>query len=659
MQASTRRIFSSEKEFVLLERGKDVAQSGDREPRSLGVFLGLVVRHVRGSLATLTLLTLAVVSLHHTHFLDWSEGVIRRLVLDISAGRQLDQSFSRQSDPRKTVSVVMIEPYSRIRDLEMDAKMLDDKALVDRVDGARPIDRCKSAVVIESLAKRLDDAHNRQYLKVVGLDVDIAPVSEAESQRCGASIASAVAHLRAHVNVVAIVMDRETESLRNLRNDFYGEGGLACTLPETLKASPDSSEKSESPNQHHLFLASPRVFHSTYSYPIDFPSEVRPEPHSRTSAASSWNPPANSVFPSLSNVLLAAAFRSGDSYLKSATMLCEQALTQKATRASPRTQLLLEDRIGRRFSERCDTPAGGPDCLEFSLERYELRPINWRWKDSEDIQSFSVSVSQLQKIDDSMPGYDFFSAAALILGVDGGAGYDKFQGAADAIPGAMLHALQAVSVQDAGHVLYLASIWALLVDFGVGLVFLAAWKSLSLLIDWRLRGTATRDMLRLVLPVVIAFSLGLICVNVLSPALLARDVWANPLYLLAGLVMHAYVEAAEGADEAHDGDGHHHQGPDFTFGLRAAWDEWSASRRFSWHLADLVLCWLAKLAVIGFACSALLHYEVGSPPFVDDAAFWLGPAAIHWTGWTVPVLFVVMVVAFFRRPKRRSTCAAT
>lgn len=625
-----------------------------QEPLSPWAFFGLVGRQVWNSLATLTFLTLVAVALHHFHVFDATEGVLRRMVLNTAVGRQMDEATTRRADATHGVSVVMLDAFARINELEMDSADLKEKSLIDRVAGARPIDRCKFADVITSLANQLQKTEHSQYLKVVGLDVDIAPVADNDRDHvCNTRMAEAVEKLRKSVAVVAIVMDRESEELRNVRNNFYGKAGIDCTLPETVKES--KAESGSSTAAHHLYLASPRVFHSTYSYPIDFPSEAKAG--GSHEAASSWRPPTDTVFPSLSNLLLATAFRSGDAFLKSATMLCEQALMQTGTRESRHDRTLLEDRIGERFPDKCSEFPGDDACLKFSLDRYASRPVNWRWILTDDVHVYAVS--KLTELSDYKlrPDNDYFSAAALIVGVDGGAGYDKFSGTLDAIPGAALHALQAVSVQDGSHVLYLQSIWALLADFAVGLAFLFAWKALSLLLDRGLPGTASRQLLKLVLPVALAVLLGWFCLAQLAPFLLNLNIWANPLYLLAGLVLHAYVEGAEGGHEESEDPAH--EGPDFTFGVGAAWDRWRSQRRWNWQLADAGFCALLKWVVIGIACWELVQFEASSTPFIPDAAFWHGPGIAHWGGWAVVVLLITAIVAFVKRPTRSSTCADT
>lgn len=627
-----------------------------QETGSPGAFFGQVGRQVWNSLATLTFLTLAAVALHHFHVFDATEGVLRRMVLNTAVGRQMDEPTMRRADATHGVSVVMLDAFARVNELEMDSGGLDKK-LIDRVAGARPIDRCKFAGAISSLADQLMKPENSQYLKVVGLDVDIAPVADkARDHECNTSMAIAVEKLRQYVTVVAIVMDRESEELRKVRNSFYGKGGIDCTLPATVKESKIMPEPSAATYRlKHLYLASPRVFHSTYSYPIEFPSEAKAGVSHEASV--SWQPPADTVFPSLSNLLLATAFRSGDAYLKSATMLCEQALMQTESRESRQDQMLLEDRIGERFPDKCSESSGDDACLKFSLDRYKSRPVNWRWIQTDDVHVYSLSELTDLSNYKLRPDNDFFSAAALILGVDGGAGYDKFAGTLDAIPGAALHALQAVSVEDASHVLYLQSVWALLADFAVGLAFLFAWKSVSLLLDWGLPGTATRQLLKLVLPVALAVLLGWFCLDRLAPFLLNLNIWANPLYLLAGLVLHAYVEGAEGGhEESEDAE---HEGPDFTFGVGAAWDRWRSQRRWNWRLADAVFCAALKWSVIGIACWELLQFEASSTPFIPDAAFWHRPGIAHWGGWAVVVLLITGIVAFVKRPTRSSTWADT
>lgn len=625
-------------------REESVEHSNVRENRSLGIFCQTVVRQVWSSLATLTLLTLLAVALHHKHVFDWTEGLFRRLVLETSASRRLDDfSIPRHSDPGKTVNVLMVSPWLRISDLEMGSDRLpgspaaqkgDREGVVGRVGGVRPIDRCKFAGLIkEQLTPQVRLLQNRQYLKVVGLDVDIAPVLEEEAdQDCSRHMVEAISELRNYVTVVAIVMSRESEALRRARNAFYGPHGVRCTTKkEPLSKSPP----------YPLYLASPRVFHDVHSYPIDFPFEAK---HDFLQRHGSWPPEKDSMFPSLSNLLLATAFRSSPAYEKSKTMLCDQAVSPLGE------QVLLEDRIAGSLPDKCLDPKSGDDCLRFDQDRYETRAINWRLLETEDIRT--ISWSQRDQWAGAKENNDVFSAAALILGVDSGTGLDKFLGAtitADPIPGAALHALQAVSMQDESRVLYLQSLGAVLADFLVGLAFLLAWKTLSLLIDWSKPGPDTRQMLRIVMPVVLAVLFGQLCLQHLAPWLLDKNIWANPIYLLAGLVLHTYVEGVESGHEETQAE--HARGPDFTFGAGDMWDRWRVRRRWDLQLSDAGVCTAAKLLALGYACKSLLRFEGSSDPFVAGTALWPESGLVHWGGWAVFILLVAIAFAFVKRPK--------
>jgi hypothetical protein len=510
-------------------------------------------------------------------------------------------------------------------------------------------------------------SENRRYLKVIGIDVDIAPLTVVgPKDKCVKAMWKALDGLRKHVAVVAIVMDRESQALRKVRNDFYAQ--VQCTT---------GSQLADGQYKHALYLASPRVFHDTFSYPIDFPFDAKEGKESKAELSELQGPNGTGVFPSLSNLLLASAFREPERYQGSLTFLCNQSRRASEPRNASWDQMVLEDLIAQHRPERCRRFPHVMECRAFNLDRYELKPINWRWLDSEDIRTFTVT--RLAQPDsekwDLQPRSDFFSSAALIIGVDAGAGYDKFIGATvspDPVPGAVLHALQAVSVQDARHVLYIHSAWTILVDFCVGLFFLIIWKPTLLLINSGLKGTSTSTLLKLVLPPLIGMGLGFICVQYLAPWLLTRNVWANPVYLLAGLVLHAYVESLHGA--AHDKD-HRKQQPevtttpfearprpepcapahgsiDFSFGINELCRRRTVGQS-GWSVVDALVSLAAQWAVVGYAVCALVHWEGRSDANEMRGEPWRDPGLWHWGGWVALLLAIAVAVSLIRNRRRK------
>lgn len=604
-----------------------------------------LLAHVGADLPTLVLLTLVVFFLHQKHVFDWSEGLFRRQVIGISTSWELSQGLKR-TPPQDAVSVLMVSPYMRITELEKavassEKLQASDRRMIDRVGGVRPIDRCEFAGLLELLAVQIAEPRNSNYLKVIGLDVDIAPLEDDDlSSVCAPRMIMALTALRKKVTVVAIVMARATADAREKRNRFYTEDAQ-CTRYE---------DKHTSDGLLPLYLASPRVVHRIDSYPIDFPFEKKKNIYKVSGQRMNDE---LVLFPSLSNMLLASAFRSGTHHLASLTMLCEQS-RQHLDSSHQQEQLLLEDWIENYHPGSCNSSGAQGRCKEFSWDDYGERPINWRWLETDAVLNFVLNSRNQIAEGKGAAGelMDLFSAAALIVGVDGGNGFDKYRVAsAEPISGAMLHALQTASVLDENRVLHVDSVWSILADFAMGLAFLFFWKAVVLLSERTTWLARTQQTLKVAVPLVLALCLAHLGMEYVAPWLVIRNIWANPAYLMVGLALHAYLEGWHSTAGAHS---HMAAGfPDFTFGVipknaegKKIDSDWIQSR----------LIGLFKLAVVLIATAVLLWpIDYGIDPLREGARSYPPRPLVHWGGWAgLVVLILIAISAYMNRRQQES-----
>jgi hypothetical protein len=191
------------------------------------------------------------------------------------------------------------------------------------------------------------------------------------------------------------------------------------------------------------------------------------------------------------------------------------------------------------------------------------------------------------------------NTVAIVLGVEGGGEEDRFDvphTTSAALPGASLHALQAIMVQDQDKRLNVHSIYAVVADFCIGILFLAIWEPLSKVIK-RMPVKKMKKLMEMAAPPAIAFGLFLFVLYWVSPGQMGNGIWLNPAYVLLGLVLHAYSEAfAE----------HRYVPPDFTFGVRGVWGAYLQVRggSTSYDLIDAMLVCFIQWAII--LCAIIL-----------------------------------------------------
>jgi hypothetical protein len=529
-----------------------------------------VFAEVRHTLPILLLLVLATAALHKLHLLDELEGwfmrqVVRSVIANAYAGSDV---LVELPDQHQRIQVVEAGPLMRITELEHDGRDLDAGTL-DRIGGVRPIDRVKMAELLNSLADQIKQAKKASAgvgPGIVVIDVDIAPLKGPRQDE----MRKALMALREHVHVVAIVLDRPTPQARIDRNVFMTHVAQ-CTqyADQALLAGPAAPKG--------LFFASPRLFYKAHGYPMQFPHRAKADG-------------AESDFPSVSTLIRILSDPGAIDQTRNQhtlTRLCREAAApchQDCT-APLGDHLLLEDRLAGYGELECPESKAWSKYLAAPLMRllanndrkgcsiedlFEVERINWKLHGLGLVESHllaprSASPSASASANGGQVALTSVALApgTLLLGIDGGARHDKFDGATflpEYISGSHMHALQALSLVDdrpapKGYKLDDNHTLGFLVDVVVGLLFVVPWaicKTVSKCAKSRWpHADSLIDTVTALMPPTLALVLGVFSVKLAAPWLLAEfNTWANPAYVLAGLVAHAYVEAWKAHDPA-------------------------------------------------------------------------------------------------------------
>lgn len=534
-------------------------------------------RRLGHGLPAVLLLSLLTVVLHHLHLGEVSDGWFMRDAMQTVLGSKYgdDQAELTMSPPAQAIQVLKASTLLRVLALEHNGGGLT-QADLDRVGGVRPIDRDSLAGLLQALASRIGAAPpGVEQPRVVAIDVDIAPIASGASCERTEAMSSALEALRQHVQVIAIALDRSDERQRTCRNQFMRE---ACSVKTRAGES----------HEYSLHFALPHLFHKTHGYALDFPYGKKDK-----------NSSAIAVFPSLGNLLyLAMQGKRSDAENASLAALC----TEVSASVPP-----AHDRLLDRIVDEGSGPV---------LSAFQMRRINWR-----QLESDAMRFTYLQA-GAAMPGAALLTqavhelqpqqlaAGAIVLGVDGGSRHDKFDGASgtpDPISGPMMHALVARS--SAEEQIENPS-WSFAVDAAVGVIFVLLWSSIFAALEGLTRDSGWRRLLSWAIaavPPLLALGLGWGVMRFVSPSLLEHDIWANPAYVLGGLVLHAYVEAwhVYAPHEARP-----RPGFDFSFGAAGLWRQgWRPSQPWdAWVVNGLCL------AVAGAGIGLLLwHGRHGWP----------------------------------------------
>ncbi len=468
-------------------------------------------------------LTAVTQILHACHFKAlgdfdhaFTTAVVSRLPLD----KQVEDRPEAGRDLR-AIQQIEISADLRVKALEArDGKVSAET--VQRLQGVRPIDRSAMADVLQQLATCLATpgcvaADTRP--KVLAIDVDLAPLPADEDSQ--GAIRTALDALRQHVHVVVIALDRSSSQERQLRNDFMKASG--CTMPGDTR------------DRGGLFFASSRLVQQSGSGPLyfldkasdsgkdalRFPSlgaltylvDQLPEPTSRPAtpdAAGQWSP--------------------GE--MASLTKLCSEA-------RKPAGVLSEDDLVDE------GTPGKAVRLLE---QQYEKRYFNWPLLHAEAMLYMPLKwqddpAGWQQQVYKQLHGMTL-RAPILLLNVDGGGSNDRFltPGALTTqVSGAALHALQAMSLQQP---LREATWHGALVDLLLGIGCVLIGTGVHVLVLHRLQqylpGMTRLCAAGFSLLLAAGFSyLGVIAATWL---MISFHLWFNPLYVVLGMAMHAFIE---------------------------------------------------------------------------------------------------------------------
>ena len=477
------------------------------------------VLYAFGNLPLVLVLSFLTVILHHHGLLDVTDSFFMRWAVQDyltepdpdDKGLPLSRPRSPQSD---RIQVLEASAAMRVRELE---PQRPDSSDIERVGGVRPIDRAKLANVLTQLAELLDQrvhprsGSNSGLPKLIAIDVDVTPLGEKDDGRL---MIQALHRLRKHASVVTLAMERPTAAQRLARNRFMLKAACTQKGTETTKA---------------LYFASPGIFPARFrnyqTFPVTFPFLAE--------TASSFQP-AGTHFPSLSNLLHLSQDEGakGDGR-RALTLLCDQAAHPPAGEG-----LILQD-IVAQGSHGFDDRLYGALATNWTLQKTDL--IGWATLESRAHLKLKPASADWKRAD------ALLDAGVLLISVDGGDGHDKFSIPSlshEPVSGAMVHALQALSVKD-GRQLHNHSGRAFLVDVAIGFVFLLAWYPVRWLVHALPKVLV--PIFHAAAPLALALAGGWLYAKFGAPWLLGQGYWATPAYVLAGLVLHAYVEAAHHA----------------------------------------------------------------------------------------------------------------
>lgn len=547
--------------------------------------------HLRQGLPLLVLLVALTVVIHERH---WIPGFDEYFARQVAPLRSSEAAGDDLLPGRRGVHVLEVSPVARTALLEQVDPVAG--ATIERLQGVRPIDRAKMALLLGSLAKRMDSVRP----EVIAIDIDLAPLEQGKPASQGTAdcdhehkVIDALNALRTKSDVIVIALDRADPSQQRRRNEFMVNAGCAsAAVPNAVEGVRTTCGRPMEKPPHDLYFASSRLFAKEREAPMKFPGR-------RTGPQTTDHP---EVFPSLGTLIhvLSAQAKPRRSL---ATALCDQALHRVATPAG--NPALLEDALavgqaGSRAAFAID-------------EHYDMRWFNWRLLDSP-----SIARSVLQGPDPgslmAAVGDDVFKARAVILSVDAGASHDKYDlpsASGDRVSGAMLHALQAQSVWPP---LRESTFVGAVIDGVIGGVFLVATAFLM----------PALTLVRKVLPHL--SGTGLLVVPALLAVLLAfaslwaaawtvnHDVWINPIYVILGLTAHAYVDASH-ANAAHHEHTPWHQS--WTFGLyslRQALKLPPGKERTA-RVIDagvaVLCCWTVLILAGAYLCLSLVEHDPG------------------------------------------------
>lgn len=467
-------------------------------------------------------------------FFDSFEDLIVR---EVARQRELEASFELPQPHELQVQQIEVSAQARVASLEQREGV---GQVVERLGGVAPIRRGAMAEVITELAKRLP-APSPDRPRIVAIDVDLAPLEGgATTGEERQQMLQALTRLREKAHVLVIVLPRPASpaQLREDRNAFMRDA--QCTRLGAGAAPPPGG------TLHALFFASPRLFQQAGSYPTKYPHRLGADAGDTEAARQVLGagelPP---YYPALGNLIhlqfthrlphvpeVAANVPQAQADERLAARLAMTTLCEQAYAPGP-GGTLLEDHM--------DTPAAATIAKAYREQRF-----SWRLLDDPRLQHTTIdgadSLRRPDEVHDAL-----FERPVLLLGIDGGASYDKFgiAGIVDQeVSGASLHALQALSISKPVSPLW-EKVIGILLDALLGIAYALAW----FLIYHKLGLKALRTRMPVLggwlvagVPLALGVFLTWLCFKVVAIGM-GVDLWINPIYIVAGLLLGIYVDA--------------------------------------------------------------------------------------------------------------------
>jgi len=473
--------------------------------------------------------------IEQTKLLDGFEDAVVR---EVARQRSLANEMAAPEPGSLQIQQIEISAQARVSGLEQKEGV---DGVIERLGGVAPIRRIALADVLDELGRQLPTADAGKD-QILAIDIDLAPLeAKATAEEEVDAMLSALGQLRQHAHVIAVVLPRSpgTEGGRRERNEFLRRAG--CT-----RLNPAASDTAHT---HALFFASPRLFHAKGSYPTKFPYQ-RDEGHDlvrRTANGDAALPPH---FPSL-GTLIHLQFTHRFAHREAAAGAAEAGRDQEVSSARQSLTTLCEQAFAPRSGDELleDRMATGE--AEAIAQAYQQRRYSWRLLDDPSLQHTLIErVKPKGWAAELGPGV--LSRPVLLLGIDGGTGYDKFgiAGISDeSLSGAALHALQALSIEKRTYPPLLEKFAGMFVDAFLALMYWLAWEK------W-LRGSLSSVRKRMPIiggwlvvgvPLVLGVFLTWVCIRFAAVAM-GIDLWINPIYIVAGLLLAMYADAWNESD---------------------------------------------------------------------------------------------------------------
>ncbi|WP_156421905.1 hypothetical protein [Paucibacter sp. KCTC 42545] len=458
------------------------------------------------------------------------------------------QKVAETSEQPLSVQLIELGAHARMQAFEASKP---DYETVERLQGARPLDRSGQIAILNALADNLQQAHlaakqqgRRALPQVLAIDFDLAPLPGEPLDQAS----EVLKRLRKFINVVVITLphgEGETDKAR-VAGFMSGPANCNVTVPPV-------------DGQYGLYFASPLVHRRQAEGPLSFATV---QSHRKLGEPPTWFP----ALGTLSHALWQPgdAIHAGNAEHKAKacalTMACRQArgLPIEGNCPAPVSEERKAD--AHEWEDRYyNWPLLQSERLIFSPVESDRRELQKGWDDPGAVRN--DVVAQLR----TMP----LTAPILLLSVDGGGGYDQLPTPA-ALPapvnGATFHALQALSLDkplsDQGRFAW----WGAFVDLVIGLVFvLLVTPAMVLLHRLKPGWPQLWMMLSALTPMLLGALLFWASLYLAAFLMVHCFFWFNPIYVLIGLLLHTYVEgwseaAHSSAHAAEHGREHHAHG---------------------------------------------------------------------------------------------------